>query len=468
MAVWDIKERYKKARANEIRGDRAIFSAGQTPSNVNTIDYVGISSTGNATDFGDLTSTERVGGASASSHVRAIISGGAVPGGSANLDYIYIASTGNAADFGDLGWSAYGQAGMSNSTRGIFSGGSPRVDTIEYITIGSTGNGIDFGNLSAANFGHSSKANTTRGIFAAGETPSARINVIEYIDLDTLSNAIDFGDLASIAEFKGTACSATRYLACGGQASPAMQSTIDTVQIATTGNSTDYGDILAGNSGLEGTGNLTRAIFGGGGTPSVVNVIQYVSLDTAGNTVDFGDLSQGRSRLGATSSGHGGLDIDTAQRPSVNYMPGSGRALSGGGQEPSNSSHIHMIHIPTTGNESIFGDLTAVSDCYGAAFSSVTRSVHKNSGGGYATTIDAVEFQSQGNAADFGDLTAARENMGGLSSATRGCIFGGHTSPGNSNVIDYATIATMADLQTLEIYQLLEMDVVVYLVLQEE
>ena len=43
-------------------GDRAIFSAGQTPSNVSTIDYVSVRSLGDATDFGDLTSTERVGG----------------------------------------------------------------------------------------------------------------------------------------------------------------------------------------------------------------------------------------------------------------------------------------------------------------------------------------------------------------------------------------------------------------------
>ena len=101
MAIWDIKERNKKVRANEIRGDRAIFSAGQTPSNVNTIDFCSIATTGDATDFGDCTSTERVGGASASSHVRALLSGGAVPGGSANLDHITIATTGNASDFAD-------------------------------------------------------------------------------------------------------------------------------------------------------------------------------------------------------------------------------------------------------------------------------------------------------------------------------------------------------------------------------
>ena len=34
---------------------RGVFGGGLTPSNVNTIDYVTIASTGNANDFGDLT-----------------------------------------------------------------------------------------------------------------------------------------------------------------------------------------------------------------------------------------------------------------------------------------------------------------------------------------------------------------------------------------------------------------------------
>ena len=51
MAIWDIKERYKKARANEIRGQRALFGGGSTPSASNVIDYINLSSTGDAIDF---------------------------------------------------------------------------------------------------------------------------------------------------------------------------------------------------------------------------------------------------------------------------------------------------------------------------------------------------------------------------------------------------------------------------------
>ena len=37
---------------------RGLFGAGGTPSEVNTIDYITMATTGNATDFGDTTSVE--------------------------------------------------------------------------------------------------------------------------------------------------------------------------------------------------------------------------------------------------------------------------------------------------------------------------------------------------------------------------------------------------------------------------
>ena len=43
-------------------------------------------------------------------------------------------------------------------------------------------------------------------------------------------------------------------------------------------------------------------------------------------------------------------------------MPGSGRCLVAGGDSPSNLATIDMLHIPTLGNASDFGDLNAVQD----------------------------------------------------------------------------------------------------------
>ena len=66
------------------------------------------------------------------------------------IEYVTIASTGNATDFGDLTQARDGMAGGSNSTRGVFMGGSTptKVNTVDFITIATTGNATDFGDVS--------------------------------------------------------------------------------------------------------------------------------------------------------------------------------------------------------------------------------------------------------------------------------------------------------------------------------
>ena len=116
---------------------------------VNEIQYVTIASTGNATDFGDLT-TKRYGAGSCSSSTRGLIGSG--NDGAPNytnltsVDYITIASTGNAADFGDLnsgGLTGTKVRGASSETRGTFI----KSSSIGYVTIASLGNSTDFGDL---------------------------------------------------------------------------------------------------------------------------------------------------------------------------------------------------------------------------------------------------------------------------------------------------------------------------------
>jgi len=111
---------------------RGLFAGGgrgsenQNASNgpVYTIDYITIASTGNASDFGDLT-TRRIYGASGSSKIRAIPRAGgysyASPGRSTTMDYVTIASTGNASDFGDLIDGEQQWAGASNGCGGTSS-----------------------------------------------------------------------------------------------------------------------------------------------------------------------------------------------------------------------------------------------------------------------------------------------------------------------------------------------------------
>ena len=83
------------------RGRGVIGGGYVAPARVNTTDYITIQTTGNATDFGDL-STARSDGANISSAVRGIFAGGLVPGKSDVIDYITISATGNSFDFGNL------------------------------------------------------------------------------------------------------------------------------------------------------------------------------------------------------------------------------------------------------------------------------------------------------------------------------------------------------------------------------
>ena len=121
-----------------------------------TIEYVTISHAGNATDFGNLTFGHS-NLAGCSNATRGLIAGGYTFPSPATtyyntIEYITIASTGNATDFGDLTSTGTQPAGTSSPTRGVFSGRSDaggEEDVIDYVQIMSTGDAIDFGNLLA-------------------------------------------------------------------------------------------------------------------------------------------------------------------------------------------------------------------------------------------------------------------------------------------------------------------------------
>jgi len=122
----------------------------------NRIDFVTIATTGNATTFGDLT-VVRGSTTSCSSSTRGLFAGGSIYVAPAStfyntIDYITIASTGNATDFGDLSSTRNILGSCSNSTRGVFGGGGnpTQINTMEFVVIASTGNATDFGDLLAA------------------------------------------------------------------------------------------------------------------------------------------------------------------------------------------------------------------------------------------------------------------------------------------------------------------------------
>ena len=84
---------------------RGVFAGGaDSPSSaaVNIIHFVTLASTGNSTDFGDISAAKRIEGGGTSSHVRGLIAGSASPATTNTIEFVTIATTGDAQDFGDL------------------------------------------------------------------------------------------------------------------------------------------------------------------------------------------------------------------------------------------------------------------------------------------------------------------------------------------------------------------------------
>jgi len=292
-----------------IESARGVYASGYFPY-YNVIDYITISTTGNAQDFGDLISAT-FNASGSSSSTRGLFAGGSTPAEAQTnaINYITIASTGNAQDFGDMTSSRSDHSSCSSSTRSVMAGGvsgPAAVNTIDYVTIASTSNAVDFGDLQVvAQFGGDAGCSSpTRGIFAARTSPD--FGGIDYITIAALGNSIDFGTLSTNRLVSG-ASNSTRGLFAGGY----VDNIIDYITIATTGNAQDFGDLTVARGLLAISSSSSRAVFGAGRflSPATTdtNILDYVTITSTGNAIDFGDLIQGRHRLCACSNGHGGL-----------------------------------------------------------------------------------------------------------------------------------------------------------------
>ena len=245
------------------------FNAGRrTPSTNpdNIIDYVTISSMGNAIDFGDMTNQRRL-GASFSSSTRGIMAGGITPSRVNTIDYVEMSTLGDAVDFGDtFHLFANAMNGISNGIRGVYNGGqdgsSNISEIIQTVTISSKGNASKFGELTNKRRSTGTCSNSTRGVFAAGYNGGSGLTSIEFITISSEGNGTDFGDLARSGSTTYTSGSASR----------------------------------------------TRAFFSGGYyEPAITEEIDYLLFSSGGNTIPFGDLAVPTESGSACSDSHGGL-----------------------------------------------------------------------------------------------------------------------------------------------------------------
>jgi hypothetical protein len=287
-------------------GARGVFGTGAQSDSDNTgeeNEYITISTTGNGINFGNLVSTGARGNASVGSRTRGYVAGG-YPDSSAknDIDTFTFASTGSFVDYGDLTAGRYGLTSLSNSTRGVFIGGSS--NKTDYITLTSTGTAQDWGdNLSV--YAARGCASSTRGLVMGSESPAIDPD-IDYITISTQGNWSEFGEL-STTRSAGAAVSNSVRAICFGGSTPTIVNTIDYVTIATLGNAIDFGDISTAMYRGHGGSSSTRAVAVGGYTPGTSAVMEYVQIMSTGNAIDFGDLITGRGEGHGCSNGHGGL-----------------------------------------------------------------------------------------------------------------------------------------------------------------
>ena len=281
------------------------------------------------------------------------------------LDFVNISSLGNARNFGNLSDARRTAFGCASSTRGLWGSGqttSPTVnqDVIDYITIASEGNAIDYGNLTAATSEPCATSSSTRGMWSGGYAPSpspSRTNIIQYVEIATLGNALDFGDLTALQTSQAATSSPTRAIFSGGYTAPHQY---DMVTIASKGNAVRFGDMAAVRARHDGCSNGTRGVFGGGrsgGGFQIEGRLEYITIASEGIGIEFGTLSKiDRNMLASASNKTRGLFAG-------GYDPGT---------SPTNSNVIDFITFSSLGDALDFGDLieekrgvSGISDSHG-------------------------------------------------------------------------------------------------------
>ena len=286
------------------------------------IDYITISTAGNAIDFGDMSGdTTFYGGVMGASRTRAVYAGGYVPNNAPTystniIQFVTVSSTGNSQDFGDLtAITTYNPSGVSNNTRAIRCGGatSPTtsINVLDYVTMASTGNANDFGDMVRERRFATATNSSVRGFVSGGSDGGTKFSDSELITIASTGNSVTFGDVGDEHQNanNGVIRSPTRGI-MGGGSIPSHIKTIKKFEMSSLGSHQEFGDLSAIRLYMAGCSNPVRGVFCGGNaqpSPAYLNIIEYINISTGGDAVDFGDRTEQGSYNTGVSNAHGGL-----------------------------------------------------------------------------------------------------------------------------------------------------------------
>lgn len=295
-------------------GDIGLIAGGYSPTGGYStvgIEKITISTTGNGTNFGNLTYGRSHMGVGMSSVVRGVFQGGwNWSHGSHNgkMDYVTFATPGNATYFGTFGHENYGSSSVSDGTRGVVGpgynhmGGGPAGHHFisRYITIETPGDASQFGTIQQGYWG-SAVSSGTRGVFG-GYSRNGWDSKLEYITIQTPRNSIEFG---STLRHKGpspdTVTDAIKGVYFGGWNGNWNNARIEYITIATPSNSLDFGNAM----GVTGEGaGLSNGIRGVSTNSWYSNTSEYITIQTPMNSVNFGTLTMVRGARPSSASGN--------------------------------------------------------------------------------------------------------------------------------------------------------------------
>lgn len=279
-------------------GERGVVGGGTTGSGqVDTIDYVAISTGGGFADFGNLTEAVRRCGAASSGTLGLFIAGNGF-----NQDVISkitIATVADASSFGNSSTDMIDCTAMSDATVAIY-GSVPSLSVsqpYDKLTIATDASAAFLTNMSANKhvLQKCSVNSSTFGYVCGGTGGSSDFTSKIFFANDSFSE--NFGTLTETPSNKKTGTgNSTRGLIGGGS------DAIQYIDFATDSDFSDFGDLSAGIVDMAGIANNTLAVFCGGDSGGAKSACEKVAISTLGNsTTGYATLSQARSKSGGLS-----------------------------------------------------------------------------------------------------------------------------------------------------------------------
>ena len=278
------------------QGSISAYNAGGHATNI--IDKFSFTSDGNATDVGDLTTTQSY----PSGHHSA--TAGYIAGmGTSNLEKMLFASEGNATDVANIFQAIDSVSNHSTSTHGWLAGtyGSDSTMIMKF-TFASDSDAIDSGKdlATGRGYGAPSQDGELYGYIAGGE---GAIHDIDRYSFTNSSNSTDVGTLFNTYPSGNSGCGYSSpthgyHHASGSNGNEVNH--IDKYAFASSSNATDVGNATVGRRSGAGHASLTHGFMAGGyagAGPTASNykdIIEKISFASDADATDVGDLTVGR------------------------------------------------------------------------------------------------------------------------------------------------------------------------------